>query len=51
MSNGEGLVRENVDTTVVNRDNLRKLERAVEMDDMQTAIILKQWMYDRERAV
>lgn len=51
MSNGEALAAESVDTTVVNRDNLRKLERAVEMDDMQAAIILKQWMYDRERAV
>ncbi len=48
---GDGLAAESVTTTVVNRDNLRKLERAVEMDDMQTAIILKQWMYDQERAV
>ncbi|GHB18522.1 flagellar M-ring protein [Pseudovibrio japonicus] len=51
MSNGDGMAGGSVDTTVVNRDNLRKLERAVEMDDMQAAIILKQWMYDRERAV
>ncbi|KZL17752.1 Flagellar M-ring protein [Pseudovibrio axinellae] len=51
FTNGEGYAGESVDTTVVNRDNLRKLERAVEMDDMQTAIILKQWMYDQERAV
>ncbi|WP_041768439.1 flagellar basal-body MS-ring/collar protein FliF [Pseudovibrio sp. FO-BEG1] len=50
-SNGDGLSGESVDATVVNRDNLRKLERAVEMDDMQAAIILKQWMYDQERAV
>ncbi|SDQ92744.1 flagellar basal-body MS-ring/collar protein FliF [Pseudovibrio sp. Tun.PSC04-5.I4] len=39
------------DTTIINRNNLRKLERAVEMDDMQAAIILKQWMYNQERAV
>lgn len=40
-----------LDTNSVNRSNLRKLERAVEMDDMQAAIILKQWMYDQERVV
>ncbi len=49
-TNGDGMSGEGVDATVVNRDNLRKLERAVEMDDMQAAIILKQWMYDQERA-
>ena len=48
---GAEVLDENVlDTKSVNRSNLRKLERAVEMDDMQAAIILKQWMYDQERA-
>ncbi len=49
-TNGDALSGDGVDATLVNRDNLRKLERAVEVDDMQAAIILKQWMYDQERA-
>lgn len=51
-SNGEGSRGgdNDMDATIINRNSLRKLERAVEMDDMQAAIILKQWMYNQERA-
>ncbi|WP_068316728.1 flagellar basal-body MS-ring/collar protein FliF [Polycladidibacter hongkongensis] len=39
-----------IDDTLMNRSALKKLERAVEIDDMQAAIILKQWMYNQDRA-
>ncbi|MDD7909009.1 flagellar basal-body MS-ring/collar protein FliF [Pseudovibrio exalbescens] len=41
---------EDDDPTMVNRVALRKLERAVDLDDVQAAIILKQWMYNQDRA-
>ncbi|WP_068082061.1 flagellar basal-body MS-ring/collar protein FliF [Polycladidibacter stylochi] len=41
---------EEMDETLLNRSALKKLERAVEIDDMQAAIILKQWMYNQEPA-
>ncbi|MTI16774.1 flagellar M-ring protein FliF [Rhodobacteraceae bacterium RKSG542] len=44
------IINEEEGSTVVNRVSLKKLERAVELDDVQAAIILKQWMYNGEMA-
>lgn len=43
-------VADDEDPTMVNRVALRKLERAVDLDDVQAAIILKQWMYNQGHA-
>ncbi|WP_310620261.1 flagellar basal-body MS-ring/collar protein FliF [Flexibacterium corallicola] len=44
------IVNEEDGNTIVNRVALKKLERAVDLDDVQAAIILKQWMYNEEAA-